>query len=254
MKQKSLTRAQRQHSTVPAERTVPSTTMLLHRLTGTRVRPGFTATHHPILHLNPPTKGEIQQFSPPTEGQRSALRCSYALTSPRVADLLVVAREILTGLLQAQMLEDLPELGLMVGPRLTHPAFAGDRFYRPAGCVISTIGIRREPGCCRSGMSTVANGSGARDGDAGLSVGEQLMTPHVAETPPARGSSYSESAMACWADSAEVRYGRYPARRSMLDCLLNCAISKVGVRRFGSVSRPPGRDSRRDLVLGDGFA
>ena len=45
---------------------------------------------------------------------------SYALTSPRVAELLTVARAILTGVVagQAELLEDLPAvIGEATGPR-----------------------------------------------------------------------------------------------------------------------------------------
>lgn len=43
--------------------------------------------------------------------RREGLSVSYALTSPRIADLLTVARGILTGVItgQAEVLEDLPE-------------------------------------------------------------------------------------------------------------------------------------------------
>jgi len=44
--------------------------------------------------------------------RREGLSVSYALTSPRVADPLMVARAILTGVVagQAELLEDLPEI------------------------------------------------------------------------------------------------------------------------------------------------
>ncbi|CRK52115.1 conserved hypothetical protein [Rhodococcus sp. RD6.2] len=48
---------------------------------------------------------------------REGLSVSYALTSPRVADLLKVAREILGGVVagQAELLEDSPEPAVSVG-------------------------------------------------------------------------------------------------------------------------------------------
>ncbi|MCX5046434.1 transcriptional regulator, partial [Aldersonia sp. NBC_00410] len=49
--------------------------------------------------------------------RREGLSVSYALTSPKVADLLAIARGILTGVVagQAELLEDLPESAALVG-------------------------------------------------------------------------------------------------------------------------------------------
>lgn len=49
--------------------------------------------------------------------RREGLSVSYALTSPRIADLLTIARGILTGVVagQAELLEDLPESAALVG-------------------------------------------------------------------------------------------------------------------------------------------
>lgn len=49
--------------------------------------------------------------------RREGLSVSYALTSPQVAGLLAIAREILTGVVagQAELLEDLPEPAALVG-------------------------------------------------------------------------------------------------------------------------------------------
>ena len=49
--------------------------------------------------------------------RREGLSVSYALTSPRIAELLRVARGILTGVVagQAEVLEDLPEPPALVG-------------------------------------------------------------------------------------------------------------------------------------------
>ncbi|WP_406231945.1 ArsR/SmtB family transcription factor [Nocardia sp. NBC_01009] len=50
--------------------------------------------------------------------RREGLSVSYALTSPRVAELLTVARAILTGVVagQAELLEELPEPALITEP------------------------------------------------------------------------------------------------------------------------------------------
>ena len=48
--------------------------------------------------------------------RREGLSVTYALTSPKVADLLAIARGILTGVVagQAELLEDLPESAALV--------------------------------------------------------------------------------------------------------------------------------------------
>ncbi len=50
--------------------------------------------------------------------RREGLSVCYALTSPQVAELLGVARSILSGVVagQAELLEDLPESALVAGP------------------------------------------------------------------------------------------------------------------------------------------
>jgi DNA-binding transcriptional ArsR family regulator len=50
--------------------------------------------------------------------QREGLSVSYTLTSPRIAELLAVARAILTGVVagQAELLEDAPEAALIAAP------------------------------------------------------------------------------------------------------------------------------------------
>ena len=50
--------------------------------------------------------------------RREGLSVCYTLTSPRIAELLAVARAILTGVVagQAEMLEDVPDPALIAAP------------------------------------------------------------------------------------------------------------------------------------------